>query len=417
MIISSLCTLFIVIIFLNLTSSERKITSMVERLYDVESEDFVRTMSHLLGPTMTLGNSVATLNNGDQIFPAMLNAIKNARYTICFETYVYWKGNIGNQFSEALSERARSGIKVHLLIDAIGAGKLDRKALRRMREAGVEIQRYHPLRWYTLTKINNRTHRKLLIIDGEIGFTGGVGIADAWLGRARHSDQWRDSHFQLNGPCVLQMQAAFMDNWIKTSNTVLHGPRYFPSPVEAGPILAQVFTSSPNGGAESMRLMYLLAITCARDEILLGNSYFLPDDLIIRTLVAAAKRGVRIEIILPGRHIDHNIVRNASWGRWGKLLEAGIMIHEYQPTMYHCKIMIVDSLWVSVGSNNFDNRSFRLNDEANLNIYDREFAHVEREQFFKDRNQSKLITYSAWKKRPFLGKIFEWLSGLLRHQL
>ena len=216
--------------------------------------------------------------------------------------------------------------------------------------------------------MNNRTHRKVLVVDGKVGFTGGVGIADAWSGHAQDPDHWRDTHFRAEGPVVAQMQAVFMDNWIKVTGEVLHGAEYFPPLRNAARAAAQMFSSSPEGGSESMQLMYLLAITAAAKSIHLSSAYFVPDDLSLKALVAAARRGVRVQIITPGEHMDAETVRKASRARWGELLEAGVEIFEYQPTMYHCKVMIVDGLWLSVGSTNFDSRSFSLNDEANLNI-------------------------------------------------
>jgi hypothetical protein len=225
-------------------------------------------------------------------------------------------------------------------------------------------------------RLNNRTHRKLLIVDGRIGFTGGVGIADTWLGHAQDPDHWRDSHYRLDGPAVADMQAAFMDNWMETCGEVLHGEEYFPPLEPVGPQPAQVFRSSADDGSESVRLLYLISIASAERSVRLANSYFVPDSLAIRTLVEAQRRGATLEILVPGRHIDQKTVRRASRALWGPLLEAGVAIYEYQPTMYHAKVAVVDEIWTSVGSTNFDTRSFRLNDEANLNVFDTGFARV-----------------------------------------
>ncbi len=286
-----------------------------------------------------------------------------------------------------------------------------------MKDAGVEVEKYHPLRWYNLGRVNNRTHRKLLVVDGKIGFTGGVGIADKWRGRARTPEEWRDSHFRIEGPAVAQMQAAFMDNWMKARGEVLHGDAYFPPIAPRGEHHAQVFKSSATEGSESVRLMYLLSIASSKESLLIANSYFVPDDLSIATIVAAEKRGVRVEIIVPGKQIDTAVTRKASRARWGKLLESGAEIHEFQPTMYHCKVMIVDGVWVSVGSTNFDSRSFRLNDEANLNIHDRAFATRQTEIFNADKARSRRVTFEEWKKRPFREKIVERAASVLRSQL
>jgi cardiolipin synthase len=407
-----------VILFLNLFSSgEKKLEHRPEHLYPTKDAQFARVMGSLLGPSLVAGNSVIALRNGDEIFPSMLEAIRSARRTITFETYIYWSGKIGAEFADALSERARAGVKVHVLIDWVGGLKMDDELLDGMKRAGVEVCRYHPLHWYTLARINNRTHRKLLVVDGRVGFTGGVGIADKWLGHAQDPDHWRDSHFRVEGPAVAQLQAAFMDNWLKTQARVLHGPDYFPALEPAGRHVAQVFQSSPREGSESVRLMYLLSIAAAEKAIHLANSYFVPDDLAVESFVAARARGVAVQIIVPGEHIDAAVTRRASRSRWGPLLEAGVEIFEYQPTMFHCKVMVVDGLWVSVGSTNFDNRSFRLNDEANLNVFDEDFAAIQIRAFEEDLRRARKVSLEEWKNRPLTEKATEVVAGLFRSQL
>jgi cardiolipin synthase A/B len=407
----------LVVLVANLSSSEKKIEHQVEHLYPVNDPQFVRSIGSLLGPAILPGNRVTTLVNGDQIFPAMLDAIRGATRTITFETFIYWSGSIGKAFAGALIDRARAGIKVHVLLDWVGTGKMDASILREMEQAGVEVVKYHPLRWYNLGRLNNRTHRKLLVVDGRTGFTGGVGIADNWLGHAQDPDHWRDSHFKLEGPGVAQMQAAFMDNWIEATARVQHGDAYFPGLDPVGPQAVQMFKSSANEASESVRLMYLLSIASAQDSVRIANAYFVPDSLAVNTLVAARRRGVKVEIIVPGRHIDTAMVRRASRSRWEPLLEAGVEIYEYLPTMYHTKVMVVDKLWTSVGSTNFDNRSFRLNDEANLNVFDAEFAAEQVRLFEADKAQSNRLTLEWWRSRPWHQRTVEWLAGLLRLQL
>ena len=285
-----------------------------------------------------------------------------------------------------------------------------------MQDAGVEVERYHPIRWYQLDRVNRRTHRKILVVDGRLGFTGGVGIGDEWTGDAQDPQHWRDAHYRVEGPAVAQLQASFMDNWLKTQAKVLHGEEYFPALEPAGDMKGQMFRSSPREGSASVRLMYLLAIAAAREEILIGNAYFVPDDLARDELVAAARRGVRIRIVVPGRHNDADLVRRASRGRWGELLAAGAEIYEYQPTMYHCKIFVVDRLLVSVGSTNLDNRSFRLNDEANLNVLDRAFAESQAQVVTDDAAKGRQMTLAQWRRRPRRERLADWLSGLLRAQ-
>lgn len=410
-------TVLFTILFLNLRTGEKQIRYEVRHEFTVTDPQFIRSMGELLGPAIRTGNRIKALHNGDEIFPAMLAAIHGAKETITFETYIYWSGEIGQEFSEALSERSRAGVSVHVMLDWVGCGKIEARYLDEMKASGVEVERYHPITWHTLARINNRTHRKLLVVDGRIGFTGGVGIADQWTGHAESKEHWRDSHYQLEGPAVAQMQAAFTDNWIKTRAKVLFGPGYFPDLQPCGESLAQVFKSSRGEGSESVRLMYLLSIASAARTIRLQAAYFVPDELAIATLISARRRGVKIDIILPGPHTDEQIVQRASRHLWPELLDAGINIYEYQPTMYHCKVFIVDEIWVSVGSTNFDDRSFRLNDEVNLNIYDAEFAAAQVKVFEQDMRRSRRVTRGELNDRSGAGKLCDRLALTLRRQL
>ncbi len=402
---------------MNFTAGEKEVKKQLDHHYGVAHPQFLRSMGVLLGPALVDGNRVETLLNGDEIFPAMLKAIRSAQRTITFETYIYWSGNIGREFADALAERARSGVKVHVILDWVGSQKMDEAALDELRAAGVEVGRYHPPRWYTLNRLNNRTHRKLLVVDGRIGFTGGVGIADKWNGHAQDPEHWRDTHYRVEGPVVAQMQAAFTDNWTKITGKVLHTANYFPTLTPAGTKLAQVFQSSSEGGAESMHLMYLLSIAAASKTIDISMAYFVPDDIARDTLVAALRRGVRIRIIVPGPHTDAIVVSDASRADWGELLQHGAQMYEYQPTMYHCKVLVIDELWTSVGSTNFDSRSFRLNDEANLNVYDAEFARRQVANFNEDLKHSRRVTYEEWLDRPWSQKVWQKALTMFNTQL
>lgn len=407
------CTLLVI----NLKPGEKRIEHRLERLYAIDDPRLERELDVLLGPPLLAGNKIEVLRNGDEIFPAMLASIRSARRTINFESYIYWSGDIGKDFADALTERAREGVKVHVLLDAVGAARMDKRWVAQLTEAGAQVRQYHPVSWYELGHLNNRTHRKLLIVDGSIGFTGGVGIAPEWTGRAQDPDHWRDTHFRVEGPVVAQMQAVFLDNWIKLSGEVLHGDDYFPQLAASGTKRAQMFSSSPTGGSESMELMYLLAITSATRTIDLSSAYFVPDDLTVRALVAALKRGVKVRIIVPGEHIDSETSRFASRARWQEPLAFGALIAEYAPTMYHCKVLIVDGLLTSVGSTNFDNRSFRLNDEASLNVLDAAFAAEQTVIFESDLQQSKVVSLSDWLHRPWREKLGDRLAGLIASQL
>ena len=416
-VLTVLATAAAVVLAINFVTPEKKLERRIEHHYAIADEQFLREMSVMLGPSVIDGNHVVAYNNGEEIFPAMLEAIHGARVSVTFETYVYWSGEIGQLFAEALAGRARVGIPVHVTIDWVGSVKMDQAQLELMEDAGVEVERYRPLHWYNLGRMNNRTHRKLLVVDGRIGFTGGVGIADEWKGHAQDPDHWRDIHFRIDGPVVAQFQAAFNDNWIKTTGEVLNGPVYFPALEPAGDMKAHLFIASPAGGSESMHLMYLMAIAAAEHDIDLAASYFIPDDLIMGALLEARRRGVRIRILVPGPHIDSGLVRVTSRADWGPLLRAGVEIHEYQPTMFHNKLLIIDNELVSLGSTNFDIRSFRLNDEASLNVYDRDFALQMTAVFERDLANAKPYTHEQWLARPWREKLAERVLLPIKSQL
>ncbi len=362
----------------------------VAPLYSASSPEFRQSAGSLLGPNFVAGNNVTTLVNGKEIFPAMLSAVRSAKHSINFETYVFWDGQIARAFTEALTERARAGVKVHAILDAQGTRKMGGENQERLRSAGVEIVKYHSALWPDPRRYNNRSHRKLLIIDGKVGFIGGAGIADQWMGDADSREHWRDNHYKVTGPVVAQLQGAFMTNWLKTRGNVLHSADYFPPLETTGPYLAQAIRSGAHN--ENLDLMYLLAIASARKTLRIENAYFLPDDLMRKELIEAAKRGVKIEIVVPGKKIDQKLVRAASKRHWPDLIKAGVKIYEYEPTMVHVKLMIVDDTFVSVGSGNFDNRSVRLNDEANLDVLDRHFAARQTRLFEMDKRQSSEVT-------------------------
>jgi cardiolipin synthase len=412
-----LLTLLVVSLATNFKTPEKQVLHTVVHQYGIDDPAFQREMGVLMGPAILAGNKITPLQNGDEIFPAMLDAIRGARRSITFETYIYWSGQIGAEFAAALEERARAGVKVHVMLDWAGSGKMDSKVLEALKQSGAQVQRYHPLHWYSIARLNNRTHRKLLIVDGTIGFTGGVGIADEWQGHAQDPQHWRDMHFKVEGPVVAEMQAAFQDNWIKSSGTVLHGEDYFPKLQPVGDKRMHLFVSSPSGGSASMHLMYLLSIAAEKRTIDIEAAYFIPDDLMRDALIAARHRGVRVRVLLPDKHLDSETVRIASKRGWGPLLTYGVEIHVYDPTMLHCKMLILDGEMVSVGSTNFDMRSFLLNDEASLNVYDHAFATQMEQVFEQDLRNSSVFTYRMWKDRPWTQKLSEWIVAPIRSQL
>jgi cardiolipin synthase len=400
----------------NLRTTEKRLLYRPRRLYTSGDADFRRALGILLGPPLVSGNKITTLVNGEQIYPAMLNAIRTAQTNITFETFVFRDG-VGATFVEELSNAARRGVTVHMLLDWLGSRTMDQSCLAAARKAGCDLQVYHPPSWYHLGRLNNRTHRKLLIVDGKVGFTGGVGMGVEWKDGLKGLPPWRETHFRAEGPVVAQMQAVFVDNWIKTTGRVLHGADYFPKLPIAGNMDAQMFGSSPVGGSESMHLMVLLALTAAKASIDIENAYFVPDRLTVEALCSAARRGVRVRIVVAGRHTDARIGRWAAQGLYGELLEAGIQIYEYQPTMMHCKVLVIDGVWSSVGSANFDDRSFRLNDEANLNVFSEELAQEQIRLIDADIEHSRRMVLNKWRHRKFGRRLNERLALLLRSQL
>ncbi|MCC5970583.1 MAG: cardiolipin synthase B [Pararhodobacter sp.] len=401
---------------LNLTPDRRELDRPVPHAAGTSDAEFLRTMAGLYGSNLLTGTQIETLVNGDRIFPAMLDAIAAAEQSVNFETYVYWSGDIAVRFADALSERALAGVEVRVLLDWVGSAQMDPALIDRMEAAGVRVVRFRPVRWYTLTRVNNRTHRKLLVVDGRVGFTGGVGVGDEWLGDARHPDEWRETHYRVTGPVVAMMQGAFAENWVEDTGEVLQGPRHFPALEPVGDMVGQLVTSS-TGSRNSIHLMLMTAIASAESHLRITSPYFVPDDVAINQLLEARARGVTVDIIVPSAHTDFALVRHASRHFWGPLLEAGVGIYEYQPTFIHAKLLIVDTGFVSVGSTNFDERSFRLNDEANLNVFNAEFAREQIEIFERDLAQSVRITVDSWERRPWRKRAGDWFWSWFRPQL
>ncbi len=411
-----LAALVVIVLILNAMPQEKQLTKPMQGVSAVTSDRFRIEASSLLGPTVLDGNQVEDLQNGDEIFPAMLKAIREARASVNLEMYIYSSGELSKRFVAALTERARAGVAVHVLIDWVGASELEDSVVQDLRAAGVQFEYFHPLRWYTINRLNNRTHRKLLIVDGRIGFAGGADIADAWDGNATRPDQWRDMMFRVTGPIVAQIQAIFEDNWITTTGKVLLGPEYYPVLQPSGTSAMQMFASSPDGGSMKMQLMYLMAINGARASIDLEAAYFIPDELTMQALESALKRGVKIRIVVPGPHAE-SLPRAASQAQWGAMLRGGGHIYRYQPSLFHSKMMIVDRYLTIVGSANFDNRSFELNDEANLNIYDHAFGEHMTDVVDGDIARSKQVSLAEWQHRPWHQKLMDWLASLADSQL
>lgn len=395
---------------------EKLIRAEIVTDYSVEDPAFRESIADLLRAPLVPGNKITTLVNGDQIFPEMVKAIRSATNSITMENFIWRSGILSDLFIKALAERARAGVKVFCIIDGMGGFGLRGRDREKMRQAGIQLEIFSPVRWYNFLRWNHRTHRKLMVVDGRVGFIGGICIADEWLGNAQSPPLWRDTEYRVDGPLAGQMQGVFMDNWIRTRSEVPHGTHFFPVGEAAGDTLAQCFKSGPQDGAENARLLYLYSIAAARKSIRLSHSYFVPDNLAIQMLVAACARGVKVEIITPGI-IDWSLVRHAARARFGKLIEAGVEFYEYQPAKYHCKAMIVDDIWVTAGSINFDDRSFRINDEANINVYDREFASEQIRIFEEDKAKSRRVTLQEHRRRGWFKRCLESFAALFRGQL
>jgi len=368
------------------------------------------------------GNSVSLLLNGDQIFPAQLEAIRSARRTISYAQYFYEEGPIGLEIAEALAERCRAGVRGHILLDGFGTLTMPAAYVQTMTEAGCEVATFRPLSPLSLLaavgfgRANKRNHRRMLVVDGQIGFTGGSGVSPKWTGDGRTEGHWRDTDIRIEGPIVSRLQSGFAENWLEATGNVLGGDAYFPPLPRRGEVFAQIVRRSPAGGSFSMYTMFLLAMSSARRSIYITNPYFLPDGRMVQVLMAAPRRGVRVVVLLPGA-IDNNIVRQASRSQFGTLLEAGIEIHEYQAGLLHAKTMTIDGIWATIGSTNLDTRSFALNEEINAVLYNKEVAGQLEKVFADDLTYSRKIDYAQWRSRGFFNRLLELLSLPVREQL
>ncbi len=398
-------------------TSARILGEVVRTDHAISDPAFADSMGSLLGAEFLEGNAVETYVNGDQFFPAMLADIREARRSITLETYIWASGEVSDRFIEALVERAQAGVKVHVLADGMGTLKLKREDRMRLIEGGVEYHVYGREHWWEVKpNINHRTHRKLLIIDGRVGFTGGMCIDDSWQGSAESEDVWRETQVRVEGPAVRQMQSVFAANWVQTTQHLLFGPEYFPEQRRAGRSRVNCYMSGPGQSQENARIAHLLAIAGARESIRISNAYFIPDDLAVEMLVEATARGVRVEIVAPAIN-DSKFGRAASRSRWGPLLEAGAELHLYQTAMYHPKVMVIDDVFTTIGSVNFDNRSFGINDEVAVCILDRDVAREHMRIFESDKARSKQWTLADHQARSWPRKATDWFCGLFRSQL
>ncbi len=384
--------------------------------FAVGDPEFLTTMAGATGDGFTAGNRLTILNNGDEFYPVMLDEIARAQRSITIEAYIYWAGEIGVTFAHALAAKSGSGVIVKILLDAVGAATIGEKILKILEAGGCQLAWYNPLRWYSLSRINRRTHRKSLIVDGCVGFTGGAGIADPWQGHAEDPEHWRDIQIRLEGPAVAALQTGFSQNWLETTGELVTGPLYYPEPRPVGALRVQTILSAPESGASTVRIMYYLSIICARESILIANPYFVPDEAAIAVLRAAKRRGVNVQIMVSGIHNDNWWARHNSVRLYGPLLSEGIEILEYNQTMLHQKTMVVDGVWATIGTTNFDNRSFALNEESNVCVYDRQVAAQFEEIFRVDVERCQRVELSAWRNRGAWSKAQELIAALLQDQ-
>jgi cardiolipin synthase A/B len=386
---------------------------------DLASDEFLRVLGALAGAQIHHGNRVEVLSNGEVFYEAELAAIREAQHSVNIEAYIFRKGEVMRRFLEALTERARAGVRVNLVLDAVGCFLTGHRHFDELRAAGGRVNFYHPIRWYTLPRINNRTHRELLIVDGRIGFLGGAGFADHWLlAKGRRKIRWRDTMFRVQGPAVRDLQSTFAENWLETSGELLVKASYFPPNEPHGPSTALVVRSTPSAGRSTRnRMLYQTLLASAQKTLHITTPYFLPDRSARAELARAVReRNVDVKVIVPGKHIDHLLTRRSSRRLFGELLRSGVKIYEYEPTMIHTKSLIVDGMWSVVGSTNLDNRSFGINDEVNLAAFDPEVAAHLEQDFAADLLASRAVSYRRWRARPIMERAHELLGRLLERQ-
>ncbi|MCP9985453.1 MULTISPECIES: phospholipase D-like domain-containing protein [Streptomyces] len=374
---------------------------------DERKQRLRRRLERLIGVAATEGNELVALRNGDEIFPAMLSAIRAARHTVDMMTFVYWRGEIATEFAEALAERARAGVRVRLLLDGFGARQIETGLLDAMDAAGVQIAWFRKPVWLSPFKQNHRCHRKALVVDERVAYTGGVGIAQEWCGDARNPGEWRDTHVQLRGPAVDGVAAAFAQNWAECHDDLYDERDRFTEQDQYGTSIVQVVRGSASIGWQDMQTLIRVMLTSAEERFRLATAYFAPDTYFIDLLCATARRGVRVEILLPGAYTDQRACQLAGQAHYTDLLEAGVEIRQYQPTMMHAKIITVDRVASLIGSTNFNRRSMDHDEEIMLAVLDEDFTATLDGHFDEDLARSVAIDLSRWKRRAAFQRVRE----------
>ncbi|MEO8259462.1 MAG: phospholipase D-like domain-containing protein [Acidobacteriota bacterium] len=391
----------------------------LEAPIDARTDHFTYVLESICNTTLTPGNTIEILTNGPQFYPAMLKAIAEARDTVNLECYIFKKGLIGDRFIAALSERARAGVRVTIVMDTIGSFGAFHQSAKPLRAAGCRVELYHRVRWYSLARLNNRTHRELLVVDGRIAFAGGAGIADWWISTDHHKSRkgiWRDSMARIEGPVVSAIQGVIAENWLASCGEILTGPESYSPQQPAGATAAFTVKSSPADRATSSRVLFQMLIEGAQRRISITTPYFLPDGALRQAFRDSARRGVRIEVIVPGDATDQRWVRLASRRLYGQMLVAGVRIFEYEGAMIHAKTLIVDDLWAVIGTTNIDNRSFEHNDEVNVAVRDEAVAARLAVDFAADIAHSGEMQLDRWQRRPTWEKLIGSVAWILERQ-
>ena len=385
----------------------------------VEDPLFPRTIELFTGTHIDPGNSVQILLNGNGTYPQLWKDIASAEHTVTVQMYYSQPGAVADTMAKYLIDRAQHKVRVLLLLDAFGSQPLKREWRDSLKRAGVEVRWLRPLRWYTLQKAAQRSHVRVVVVDGKIGYTGGFGLADYWLGDGHHEDQWRETNVRFEGPTVGALQAAFVAAWAESTGELLTGDVFFPrsSFADVGDVQAGLMHSIPSTGSTPAERFLALSIAGARKTLYISNSYFVPGESFLQLLLAAAKRGVDVRVLTVSDKTDVKTAWYAGRTYYEKLLEGGVKIYEYQPTMFHLKTMVVDGIFSTVGSANFDDRSFHLNEEINLFVYDAEFAGLMKERYRQDLLRCRPYTHAMWKQRPLKKRVTEWLARPFRSEL
>ena len=413
----TLAFLVLVLIFCLFFIRRHSLEYRLDHTFTVRDPEFFGSALALSDPVPIAGNKIELLANGDQYFPAMLQAIHSARKTVNFATYIFESDEIGHQFRDAFCERAAAGVEVRVLLDGIGSGwSLDNSDVRMMQKAGCKFSYYHPTASWRVDRTNRRSHRRLLVVDGKVAFTGSAGFSRKWAGHAQDKDHWRDSQARIEGPLVAKFQWAFEEHWVKTFGETLSGAGHFPALTEAGDLKAQLIASHSFSMAP-VPLVQATAFAAAEKRIWITNPYCTPTDDQVDLLVKAVQRHVDVRLMLPGVNNDQPLTKSAGRAAYGRMLEGGVKIFEYQPTMIHTKAMVVDGLFSMFGSSNFDSRSSEINEELDVVVYDEKFSREMEAVFEKDLEQSREYTLQEFKNRSLWERATEWLMLPFRSQL